>query len=362
MSEIAVVIPAGGGGTRLWPRSRRAIPKQFLDIVQPDRTMIQVTVDRVAPDFVPLSHVYVVTSERHVGLVREQLDIPRQNVVGEPLARDSAAAVGLMAALIERRIGPDALMVVLPADHEIRDPNTFRESLRVAAATAQQDYLVTLGIHATSADTGFGYIQRGESLHADSSPALHVKRFREKPDRVTAQQYVASGEYYWNAGMYVARVGIFRALFQRLMPEMEPLLVEMAAVFGTPEQEVTFARLYPQLAKISFDFAIVEKAERVAVIPADIGWSDVGSWSRLAELLETLADQEGNVTFRHPHHVIDTKDTLIYAPDKFVAVIGVEGLVIVDTPDALLVVPKERCEDVKHIVEKLQTEGRHDLL
>ena len=333
-------------------------------MVSPGRTMLQATVDRVAPDLVDVTSVYVITSERHAHTVREQLPgVPSGNVVGEPVARDSAPAVGVMAALVESQLGPDAIMIVLPADHEIVDTPGFRDALRAAIHAAEQGYLVTLGIPPTSPDTGFGYIQRGDPVHAGDLPVYHVLKFREKPNRETAEKYLATGEYFWNAGMFIARTATFRALYVEHLPEMETHLAELVAVAGTDRQDVTYARVYPMLTKISFDFAIAEKAEKVAVVPARIGWSDVGSWRRLGEVLSTTGDESENILFgARQHRLIDTQGCLIYAPHKLVAAIGLENMVVVDTPDALFIAPKERAEDVKRIVELLDQEGRQDLL
>ncbi len=328
--------------------------------------MLQETVDRVSPGLIAPETLYVITSEQHVETVRRQLpDIPPQNVVGEPVGRDSAPAIGLMAALIEAQLGPETIMAVLASDHAIHDVAAFQNCLRAAAFEARSGYLVTLGIPPTSPDTGFGYIKRGDSLHTGSVPAFVAESFREKPSRIAAEEYVASGEYYWNAGMFIAQVSAFRALYQKFLPEMEPELKEMVAVFGTDHQTTAFARHFPRLPKVSFDYAIAEKAQSVAVIPAHIGWSDVGSWERLAELLAgtSQAGQHGNIAFGHTHHeLVESSHNLVFAPDKIVATLGVDNLVIVDTPDALLVTTRERAGEIKLIVDALRSEGRQKLL
>lgn len=205
--------------------------------------MLQETADRVFPGLIAPETLYVITSEQHVETVRRQLpDIPPQNVVGEPVGRDSAPAIGLMAALIEAQLGPETIMAVLASDHAIHDVAAFQNCLRAAAFEARSGYLVTLGIPPTSPDTGFGYIKRGDSLHTGSVPAFVAESFREKPSRIAAEEYVASGEYYWNAGMFIAQVSAFRALYQKFLPEMEPELKEMVAVFGTDHQTTAFAR------------------------------------------------------------------------------------------------------------------------
>ena len=270
-----------------------------------------------------------------------------------------------MAALIEAQLGPKTIMAVLASDHAIHDVAAFQNCLRAAAYEARSGYLVTLGIPPTSPDTGFGYIKRGSSLRSGSVPAFVAESFREKPDRTTADEYIASGEYYWNAGMFIAQVSTFRALYQTFLPEMEPEFKEIVAVFGTDHQTTAFARHFPRLSKVSFDYAIAEKAESVAVIPAHIGWSDVGSWERLAELLAgaSQADQHGNIGFGQTHHeLVESSHNLVFVPDKMVATLGVDNLVIVDTPDALLITTRERAGEIKLIVDALRSEGRQKLL
>jgi len=359
-SPLAVVIPAGGGGTRLWPRSRQDTPKQFLDIVTPGRTMLQETVDRVSPSLVPVDNVFVITNARHAETAAAQLpDTPRANIVGEPMGRDSAPAIGLMAALLEQRLGGDALMIVLPADHVILDVHGFRRALRLAEDAAKNGYLVTLGIPPTSPDTGFGYIQRGEAL--GSGDVFTVRQFREKPDIYTARQYVRSGDFYWNAGMFIATVDTFRQLYKRFLPDLEAPFAALIESIGTETEAETFAAEFPKLTKISFDYAIAEKAAKVAVVPANIGWNDVGSWTRLADVLAGKADENGSVTFGKVH-AIRSVNSLVYCPTKIVALIGLDDVVIVDTPDALLVAHRNRSEDVKKVVDQLIAEGRKDLL
>jgi mannose-1-phosphate guanylyltransferase len=358
-SPLAVVIPAGGGGTRLWPRSRQNTPKQFLDIVTPGRTMLQETVDRVVPALAPAENIFVITNRRHVPLVREQLpDTPTGNVIGEPQGRDSAPAIGLMAALLETRLGPEAIMAVLPADHVILGEAAFRQAIQNAAEAAQEGYLVTLGIPPTGPDTGFGYIHRGQPV---SEFVYAVQKFKEKPDRATAEKYLATGEYYWNAGMFIAKVGVLRGLYQEFLPAMEPAFAQLVASLGAPNEANMFDQLFPTLQKISIDFAIVEKAPRVAVVPAEMGWNDVGSWSRLMEVLAHRADTAKNIVVG-AHIGVDTTGSLIYSPEKAVTTIGLENLIVIDTPDALLIATKERSEEVKKIVEQLQSEGKHEIL
>lgn len=359
-ASLAIVIPAGGGGTRLWPRSRQATPKQFLDIVS-RRTMLQETADRVE-ELVPADRVYVITNARHLAPVREQLpSVPPQNIIGEPVGRDSAPAIGLMAALLERVSGPDTIMVVLPADHVILDSALFRQKLLAAAAAARAGYLVTVGITPKGPDTGFGYIQSGPAVDVDAGePILSVKQFREKPKKEVAEQYLAEGGYYWNAGMFIATVGRLRELFRTYLPQTEEGFAKLVDGI-TAGNHAVMAEIFPTLEKISFDYAIAEKADRVAVVPADIGWNDVGSWGRLAEVLAHGKHASENIVVGdHIGH--DTHGALIYSPGRLIATIGLDDIVVIDTPDATLICPKSRSEDVKHIVEALKARGDHHLL
>lgn len=360
--KFAVVIPAGGGGTRLWPRSRQHTPKQFLDIVS-QRTMLQETADRVA-DLLSPERLFVITNAKHVTPVREQLpDVPAQNIVGEPQGRDSAPAIGLMAALLERILGPDTIMAVLPADHVITDAAGFRNILLKASEAAAAGYLVTIGIEPTGPDTGFGYIQSGDAIAGfeNGLPVKIVKQFREKPDRDTAVKYLEQGNYYWNAGMFITTVSRLRSLYQSLLPEMEEPFAKIVDALINGNGQAVLNELFPAIRKISFDYAIMEKADKVAVVPANIGWNDVGSWGRLAEVLSSDTHENANVVVGN-HIGIDTNGSLIYSPNRLIATIGMDDIIVIDTPDATLICPKSRSEDVKQIVETLKAQGNHHLL
>lgn len=363
MSEptMAVVIPAGGGGTRLWPRSRQATPKQFLDIVS-QRTMLQETADRVR-ELVPPERLFVITNAKHVVPVREQLpEMPAANVIGEPQGRDSAPAIGLMAAVLEQRLGSEAIMVVLPADHVIPHDAHFRQILSLAAEVAAEDWLVTLGIPPTGPDTGFGYIQSGDVVRENQGLTVRqVRQFREKPKREVAEQYLRDGGYYWNAGMFITSVKTLRNLYKTHLPQMEDGFTQIVAALGTDRQDAVLQSVFPTLEKISVDYGIAEKADRVAVIPADIGWNDVGSWARLAEVL--AEDQQASENIVVGHHLgVDTTGAMIYSPKRLIATIGLEDIIVIDTPDATLICPKSRSEDVKKVVDALKAQGHHELL
>ena len=361
--KIAVVIPAGGGGTRLWPHSRQALPKQLLAITG-SQTMLQQTAARVTP----LTHadrVFVITNGTYAHTVREQLpELPPNNVVGEPVGRDSAPAIGLMAAILEKKLGPDAVMIVLPADHAIKDDEGFRDALRLAVHTANLGYLVTIGIVPDRPETGFGYIQHsGDVLAEDETglSAVAVQRFHEKPTHETALEYLSQGSFYWNAGMYISTVATMRSLFKTHLPSYEPTFAKITAAYGTDEWDLVLSEEFPTLEKLSFDYGIAEKADRVAVVAVDIGWNDVGSWARLADLLKIEGQQDSNSIIGN-HVGIETSNSLVYSPNRLVVTLGIDGLVVVDTPDVLLICPMDRTEEIKKIVDTLREQGKHDLL
>jgi mannose-1-phosphate guanylyltransferase len=354
------LIMAGGVGTRLWPLSRRDRPKQSLKLVG-ERTMFEHAIDRIAPVFQP-EEIFVVTGAEHLGILSAQApELPPENFIIEPEGRGTAPAIGLGAIHLHRG-DPDAVMAVLTADHFISDVPLFRQLLTASAQAAEGGHLVTLGIKPSSPSTGYGYIKQGERLdQVDGFDVFRVERFTEKPSAETAIRMVESGEYSWNSGMFIWRVDRIMGEFECQMPDFYAQLTEVEAALGTPGYEPTLARVWPQVAKRTIDYGVMEGAEDVAVIPADIGWSDVGSWASLLDLLP--ADEDGN-TVVGPHAGINTRDTLIFNRDgkRLVATIGVQDMVIVDTEDALLVCPKEREQDVREMVRLLRREERNEYL
>ncbi len=326
--------------------------------------MLQETADRVEA-LVPPERIFVITNAQHVDPVREQLpEVPTENVVGEPVGRDSAPAIGLMAALLERTLGPDMVMAVLPADHVVMDDVFFRDVLCTASEAARSGHLVTIGIPPIRPDTGFGYIQSGERVPAlgdEKIPVLTVTKFHEKPKRQLAEEYLESGDYYWNAGIFVATVGTLRELYRAHVPQMEAPFAKIVDAIVSGNGPAVLAELFPAIDKISFDYAIAEKATNVAVIPADIGWNDVGSWARLADVLSRGKHETENIAVGD-HVGVDTTGSLIYSPHRLIATIGLEDMIVIDTPEAMLICPKSRSEDVKHIVEALKARGSHHLL
>lgn len=352
------VIMAGGSGTRLWPLSRDARPKQTLRLVG-DRTLFQHAVDRLAPLFPP-ERILVVAGAAHTQALAEQApEIPAENWIVEPEGRGTAPAIGLAAIHLQRR-DPEAVMAVLTADHYIRETKVFRTALAGAEQSARQGYLVTLGIRPNEPATGFGYIHQGDWLGEPAGLSVYrLARFVEKPSLQAAQLMVGSGEYCWNSGMFIWQVERILAEIDRQMPELAARLNELKAVIGTAEYEPVLAYLWPRIPKQTIDYGVMEGARQAAVIPVEIGWTDVGSWDSLSDLLP--ADSDGNVT-TGPYIGRDTHRTITFSRDRLIATLGVEDLVIIDSEDAILICARGREQEVRAIVEELRKQGRTDWL
>lgn len=354
------VILAGGVGTRLWPRSRENRPKQFSDITGSGFTMIQETAQRLE-GLVDGDRLFVVTGPAYVELVKEQLpQMPMQHLIVEPSGRNTAPAIGL-AALHLRRKDPNAVMVILPADHVILHADRFRAALRRAADVAQKGFIVTLGIEPTFAHTGYGYIKRGELLStADGIAAYRVERFLEKPNRAAAEQFLADGGYYWNGGIFVSRVDVMLNEFARQAPEIYDRLQQIDAALDTPDAQKVLETVWQEMPSISIDYAIMEGAQKVAVVPLKAGWNDVGSWDALETVLEQ--DESGNRIARGEVLLLDSRDNIVYSDKRLVVLINVNNLVVVDTGDTLLIGDKGNMQRVKEVVEQLRAQGRTELL
>ncbi len=345
-----VAILAGGSGTRLWPLSRANVPKQLLALLG-ERSLVQATVDRVIPLVGP-EHVLIVTEASHAEQLRAQLpELPAQNILVEPTRRGTAAAVGLGAVMIAAR-DPSATMASLHSDAAVVDADEFRACLTAAFELAEaDDWLVTMGVRPTSPHTGMGYIEVGPEIGAYNGRVAHrALRFVEKPDRETAGRFIGQG-YVWNPGMFIWRTSVVLREFARLLPSIHAGLAEIASAMPTDGAAETLRRVYPTLPIQTIDYGIMERAERVATIPASFGWSDVGSWGEL--FLIAPKDADGNVV-RGQHLGIDTRDALVHGTSRPIFTIGVRDLVIVDLPDALLVCNRADAERVKALVEQLQ--------
>lgn len=353
------LIMAGGSGTRLWPLSRKERPKQALRLIG-DRTMFQLSVERLWPLFSP-ERTFVVTAAEQVGvLARQAPQLPGGNFIVEPMPRGTASAIGL-AALYLRRLDPKATIAVLTADHYIADPDMFLRVLEAAYQLAQQGHLVTLGIQPTFASTGYGYVERGEALaEIDGLATYQVRAFREKPDSATAAQFVADGRHTWNSGMFMWRAERILAEMQRQMPRFYEQLMQIDAALGTDREAQVVGDIWPGVVPQTIDYGIMEGADDVAVIPADIGWNDIGSWATLLEILP--GDANGNIVIDAELLQVDTDRTLVYGNRRLVATIGLSDLVVVDTEDALLICPRDRAQDVKQIVDRLKKDGRTQYL
>ena len=354
--RLVAVILAGGSGTRLWPRSRQTLPKQFLDLTG-QGTMLHETYARLAP-LVPAERMLVITNQQYVDLAREQLpELPPGHIIGEPAPRGTAAAVGL-GAVMARHIHPDAIMASVHADHLILKPEHFRAALAAAAEVAERGSLVTLGIQPTFAHTGLGYVEHGETLpSAAGQPVYRVVRFTEKPDLPTAQRFVAGGSHSWNSGLFTWRVDRILDEFSQHMPDLYAGLTEIGRALGAPSADATLRRVFPTLPQQTIDYGIMERAADIAVLPVDIGWTDIGSWGTLLDVLEP--DEAGNVVRGpDPVYILDTANTLIYTAGRMVAAIGLHDMIVVDSGDALLICPRERAEGVRQVVDWLKQTGR----
>jgi len=357
---LHAVIMAGGSGTRFWPASRRMRPKQLLRLCGP-KTMIQSTLDRLG-DRVGPEHRYVITSEPLVDEIRKQLpDLPPANVVGEPCKRDTAPCIGLAAAMIASR-DPDGLMLAMPSDHVITDAGAFRDGVAAAVRLVDEDpsRIVTFGVRPTYPAESFGYIQRGEPMAATGATAFAVDRFREKPDRGTAEQYVAAGTFYWNSGIFLWRAATILDAIRRFEPHMHDRLQRIAAASGTDQFDDVFREQFAAIGGKSIDYAVMEHYENVVVIEAAFPWDDVGSWQALSRLHEPDAD--GN-TVVGSHVGIDTGDTIVHTEaGHTVVTIDVDNLIIVQTADATLVASKRAEQRVREAVNRLEEQSMEQLL
>jgi mannose-1-phosphate guanylyltransferase len=354
MSMFAVIM-AGGKGARFWPRSRERMPKHLLDILG-ERTVIRETVDRIRP-LVPAERTLVVTGASHAAeLIRQLPEIPTENILIEPVGRNTAPCIGLAALHIQRR-EPDAVMLVLPSDHRIGDEFTFRRVIAAAAAAAVQGSpLVTIGIRPTGPETGYGYLELGEPVATvGEDPVYKVRSIREKPVRELAESFLIQGGFLWNSGMLVWKTEAILEAIGQFLPGLEQGLRRIGAALGTDRAEEVTAATYMGLESVSIDYGVMEKAREVLIVPGEFDWSDLGSWDALWEV--SPKDVNG-LAARGECIAVAAANSLVHSPGKLVALVGVDDLLVVDTHDALLICRRGRSQDVRRVVEILEREGR----
>jgi len=350
VNHLFPVIIAGGSGTRFWPLSRAARPKQFLALASAS-PLIADTARRLS-GLAPAKNVLVVCGRAHARSVHQILPkLPAANVLVEPEARNTAAAIGLATLHVQRR-DAEGTLAVLPSDHAIEDAAAFRRCLSAAAEVAQQGYLVTIGIRPTRSETGFGYIQIGEPLTAGGRK---VKRFVEKPDPQAAEQYVRSGEFLWNAGIFVFRADAIREAFRRHMPELSEALDAISGWLSQSRRAREVSRSFRKLEPISIDYGVMQKADNLAVLPADFGWSDLGSFSSIAEVRSS--DEHGNVVLGRAAELIDCRECVVFSGQRPLALVGLSRMVVVDAGDVVLVVPRGEAQNVRKAVQAFKARG-----
>ncbi|SIR46580.1 mannose-1-phosphate guanylyltransferase [Halanaerobium kushneri] len=357
---ITALIMAGGEGTRFWPLSRKDNPKQFLKLNDDQKTMLQETVERIK-ELVPIEQVFIATNEAYQEAIKKQIDgIPSENIIVEPMKRNTAACIGLSSVVIENKY-PGSTMIVLPADHLIKDKNKFIDILSKAVMTASTGKnLVTLGIKPNHPETGYGYIHYGNHLHTiDEDQVFEVQNFTEKPDLDTAKEFLEDGNYLWNSGMFIWQLDSILYNIEKHLPEIYESLLKIKNALGTDSEKKVIENEFEQMESVSIDYGIMEKAENIFVIPGSFGWDDLGSWPALERVKKV--DDNGNVVVGK-HYGIDTTNSIIHSPNKVVTTIGLDGVVIVDTEDAILICDKKRAQEVKEIRNILANDGLKDCL
>ena len=377
--KLFPVVMAGGSGTRFWPLSRKARPKQFLALVG-ETPLLAATVARLPP-LAKLDRTFVACGPAHAAAVRRILpDLPKDNLLVEPCARNTAPCVGL-AALHVSRLDRKGVMAMLPADHHVARPAAFREALKAAAEVAQGGAIATIGVKPSRPETGYGYLKVGERLDGPAAgagkgarakpkpapakgdgglAARRVARFVEKPDRATAERYLQDGGYLWNSGIFVFRADVILDEIRRTLPDLREQLERIDRAIGTPRAARALAEAFPRCPSISIDYGVMEKSDRIAVVPADFGWSDVGSFEALRDV--RARDARGNVA-EGEAMIFDGKDNVVLGlPGRPLAVIGVDDLIVVDAGDAVLVCRRDRAQDVRKAVDELKRRGREEMI
>lgn len=363
--HLYAVILAGGGGTRLWPKSRNVVSKQFLKLGK-ERTLLQETIDRVLPLVLP-DHLIIVTNITQLPSVREQVPlVPAENIICEPQKKDTAMAMAV-GTLFASAKDPDAIVMNFASDHTLTDGKEFHRVMSAVAETAaDMEHLVTVGIEPVFPHTGMGHIHAGKEVKkVDNYPVYQVKRFVEKPNLERAKEFMATGEYYWNANMYTWSAKAMIAAFKKHMPAMYAEFGHITSAVGTAEFATVLERAYESVEGISIDYAISEKADNLLLIPGDFGWNDIGDWKIVYDTTEKC-DSGNNVVLGEGGHgemlALDSKNNLVHLNGRMVALVGLEDMVVVDTDDVVMVLPKSRSQDVKKLVEQLKTDKKKEYL
>lgn len=356
---IYAVIMAGGQGTRFWPKSRNRLPKQFLKIIG-DKTMIQHTVQRIEP-LVPYENTIILTNANQANIVYEQLPfLPSENVILEPIGRNTAPCIGLAALIVQQR-NQDGIMLVLPSDHWINDKKRFCLELKIAAdRVAEKETLIALGIKPAYPETGYGYIQFGQPISTISEYEIYqIKEFREKPDVTQATEFIKCGNYLWNGGIFVWKAATILEEMEKYLPHLHKGLMKIKTFLGTDGEQNEINEFFKTLNPESIDYGVMEKTKRAEIIISQAGWSDVGSWKSLENLLPS--DQFGNIA--SPNHLLfKTHNSIIKGDKRLIAAIHLDDMIIIDTEDVLLVCPKNRCQEIKKLVESLKEAGKDEFL
>lgn len=337
---------AGGSGTRLWPKSRIKKPKQLYALINED-SMIKNTVDRLLPIIEP-KNIYIATNVAQATGIAKELPRFKKNLIIEPAIRNTAPCIGLAAMMLKDKENPTAF---LPSDHYIGKPKNFQKILKKAFEFAKKDYLVLIGIKPTDPDTGLGYIKSGRQIEPGT---FAVEKFTEKPDLKTAQKFLATGRYFWNGGMFIAKPSVLIDLFKK---HSSKIYGHLKKIGKNPE---ILKKEYEKMENISFDYAIAEKAKKIAVIPGDFSWSDIGNWKKLFEMLSKKGND--NVVVGCEHYGVETTGSLIHGTERLVATVGLKDIIVIDTPDVVLVMHKDKAQEVKKIVESLKKNGEESYL
>ena len=346
------IILAGGSGTRFWPLSRRHLPKQFISI-HSDRPMLEDTVRRIG-GLIQRQNTYISTNRlyrRNLTHSLKSLKIPGKNIFFEPESKNTFPAIGVLSRIIYER-DKNAVVVVLPSDHYVKKPGMFLKALRKAIAAAQNNYIITIGIKPDKPETGYGYIKRGHKLSGEGLGAYRVEKFTEKPDLKTAQKYLKNKKYFWNGGIFIFKAGALLGEIARLYPQQFNLINKVT-------NQAVMDRAWGKINPISIDYAIMEKTGRLAVIPADFGWEDLGSWLTVENLVKK--DKQGNI-FRGNYIDIGSKNTSVWAGRRLLATLGLDNIIIVDTPDATLVCSKDKTQELRKVVKILKEKKLYRLI